>query len=542
MSYRALTVSSGDALFLPAPPRRGSSRFWVSGAKVAEAGYYKALLEHGVLDSLDFFENGLEAEHRFRHAGKACRRLPVLDLPEQSRRRSYDAVMTEFSEFEVWSVRGRYLPKASVIAVMHAMSMQFSLVKIGAAMLWDLYRPYDAMVCASETSRRTMEAMFDHLREKLARIGHRRRPRLPRLTTIPWGVDIPRRPPPRAAARRSLGFGRDDVVVLSFGRLTLTDKADFVAMLVPLARLARKVRPLAVRVVVAGADQDGLARILRRLAGPMGLGRALSVHANPDYEMRTRLYAAADVFLSLSDNIQETFGLTLLEAMAHGLPVVASDWGGYRDIVEPGATGLLVRTLWARSFEDLDSLACVMDHREVSFRLARQTSVDPEGVEAALSRLVREPALRRGMGQAGLERVRRRYAWPVVAREHRKLWRELEGLRRRAPGPAAAVDLPGSHDHAAIFGHYPSADLCDGLRIVSTEDESASERANPVFQTAGKESSAALEAAARAAAGPEGATAGRCCAAVEKAVGISRREARAALALGLKYGVLREAR
>ena len=42
------------------------------------------------------------------------------------------------------------------------------------------------------------------------------------------------------------------------------------------------------------------------------------------------LWAAADVFLSLVDNIQETFGITPLEAMAAGLPVVASDWDGYR--------------------------------------------------------------------------------------------------------------------------------------------------------------------------------------------------------------------
>ena len=44
-------------------------------------------------------------------------------------------------------------------------------------------------------------------------------------------------------------------------------------------------------------------------------------------------YAAADIFVSLSDNIQETFGLTPVEAMAAGLPVVASDWDGYRETI-----------------------------------------------------------------------------------------------------------------------------------------------------------------------------------------------------------------
>ena len=60
--------------------------------------------------------------------------------------------------------------------------------------------------------------------------------------------------------------------------------------------------------------------------------------------MRREVWHAADVFVSPSDNIQETFGLAVLEAMASGLPVVASDWDGYRDLVEDGQTGLLVPT------------------------------------------------------------------------------------------------------------------------------------------------------------------------------------------------------
>ncbi len=56
------------------------------------------------------------------------------------------------------------------------------------------------------------------------------------------------------------------------------------------------------------------------------------------------LYGAADVFLSLSDNIQETFGLTVVEALAAGLPVVASDWDGYKALVRDGISGYLVPT------------------------------------------------------------------------------------------------------------------------------------------------------------------------------------------------------
>ena len=46
----------------------------------------------------------------------------------------------------------------------------------------------------------------------------------------------------------------------------------------------------------------------------------------------------------MSDNIQETFGITPIEAMSAGLPVVVSDWDGYRDTVRDGIDGFRIPT------------------------------------------------------------------------------------------------------------------------------------------------------------------------------------------------------
>jgi D-inositol-3-phosphate glycosyltransferase len=64
-----------------------------------------------------------------------------------------------------------------------------------------------------------------------------------------------------------------------------------------------------------------------------------------DQELVGQLWAAGDIFLSLVDNLQETFGLTPLGAMAAGLPVVVSDWDGYRFTVRDGIEGFLAPTL-----------------------------------------------------------------------------------------------------------------------------------------------------------------------------------------------------
>ena len=63
-------------------------------------------------------------------------------------------------------------------------------------------------------------------------------------------------------------------------------------------------------------------------------------------ELKRQALSAADVALSLVDNTQ-AFGLAIAEAMAAGLPVIASNWNGYRDLVRHGVDGYLVPSRWA---------------------------------------------------------------------------------------------------------------------------------------------------------------------------------------------------
>lgn len=56
------------------------------------------------------------------------------------------------------------------------------------------------------------------------------------------------------------------------------------------------------------------------------------------------LYRSSDVYFSPSDTVQESFGMSLTEAMACGLPLIVSDWNGYKDVLIHGITGFKVPT------------------------------------------------------------------------------------------------------------------------------------------------------------------------------------------------------
>jgi D-inositol-3-phosphate glycosyltransferase len=213
-----------------------------------------------------------------------------------------------------------------------------------------------------------------------------------RITLIPSGVDAGRFRPGRGRAAR----GEHPVRILAVGRLV--ERKGFDDLVRAMAMV-----PEAEAVVVggrpaAGLADDPVARRLRELARENDVdGRVRLVGAVPREQMPD-WYRSADVLAC--PPWYEPFGLTPLEAMACGLPVVAAAVGGLTDTVVDGTTGVLVRPR------------------------------DPEALAAALRTLVADPHLRFRYGAAGRARVRRRYSWHRTAAELAALYADVAGVSR----------------------------------------------------------------------------------------------------------------
>ena len=154
-------------------------------------------------------------------------------------------------------------------------------------------------------------------------------------------------------------------------------------------------------------------------------------------ENRRTAWASADVFCSLSDNIQETFGITPIEAMAAGLPVVVSDWNGYRETVRDGIDGFRIPTLMSPAGLGDDLAASYALGIDIYDRYCgyacMMVAVDVEAVASAFWRIVASEDLRRRMGEAGRRRVRDTYDWAAIIPRYEELWAELAERRKAAP-------------------------------------------------------------------------------------------------------------
>ena len=157
--------------------------------------------------------------------------------------------------------------------------------------------------------------------------------------------------------------------------------------------------PHALLVVVG----DGRDRSLMDRMRPGARARVHLVGAMP-HERLPGYHAASEVFVAPAIG-QESFGIVLVEAMAAGLPVIASDIDGYREVVRDGVEGLLV------------------------------PPGDPNALGDALGRVLADPALAHRLAGAGRERARR-YRWDAVVGEVEQAYADAMARSSESGGPS----------------------------------------------------------------------------------------------------------
>ncbi len=162
------------------------------------------------------------------------------------------------------------------------------------------------------------------------------------------------------------------------------------------------------------------------------------------------------MFVSLSDNVQETFGLTLLEAMAAGLPVIASNWSGYRDIVRDRETGFLIPAYWSDCVSGVGPTTAWRLNGEPFWVMAQAVAVSIPATVRAMVQLALDADLRRTMGERGRELAQTTFSGPAIVGQSERLWTASLETSHAATFDGRAAMPPLTCDYFRTFGHYAS--------------------------------------------------------------------------------------
>ena len=446
------------------------------GKDVANLGLYQALAKYADLDSLAFLTAEAISPEQLNNAllpngGKT--RLQVSELLDFHAPCNCGVLLRGqpyIAELAWLRSAFRSNNAYSLLGLIHTLAPPMVREQIGAVSIAPV-QAWDALICTSPSVLTAMHNMFDqweeYLRQRLAADTIVR----PHLPLIPLGVDIELQQKARTNAharnfiREKLQIADQDILVLWVGRLSYFEKAFPQSMFIALQRAA-DYSGVSLHFAMVGWFPAGEEDYRLYQEAAQAYCSRVPVHFldGRNQSLLKQSWAAADIFLSLVDNPQETFGLSPVEAMAASLPVVVSDWDGYSYTVRDGLDGFLIPTLGGIAGGIGDELAARHSIGLISYQnyigaVAQHTAIDIEAAAQALTKLAINPALRRSMGENALKNVQDRFGWPTIARQYQDLFLELAEIRSMAPGQSLRKLHPLRGNPFADFACFATSNL-----------------------------------------------------------------------------------
>ncbi len=162
-----------------------------------------------------------------------------------------------------------------------------------------------------------------------------------KLNIVPCGFSAKEfMPINKLMARNFIGVNKDEYIILQLGRMVPRKGVDNVIKALPLIKLDN------IRLLIVGGDsdvafmEDPEIKRLQKIAVELNVHLKVTFVGRKDRQFLKYYYSAADIFITTP--WYEPFGITPLEAMACGTPVIGANVGGIKDTIEDGKTGFLV--------------------------------------------------------------------------------------------------------------------------------------------------------------------------------------------------------
>ena len=321
--------------------------------------------------------------------------------------------------------------------------------------------PWDAIICTSNSVRSSVETLLNAQEQYLSeRLGAKSFIR-PHLPVIPLGIhteDFVFSPEFKRQSRSKVTT--DDAIVIGYvGRLSFHAKSHPLVLYRTLSRIQNETKKNIILIECGWYPNTEIEKSYldahRKFAPNIQVVKLDGRKA----ENVSMTYAASDIFCSLVDNYQETFGITPLEAMASGIPVLVTDWDGYKDTVKNGEVGYRVKTksLPIDMGEDFAyRYATGIDtYDRYCGHLSSYVAVDTDDLHQKIKALITDNELRNKLGK--LEQIHaKEYDWSVIYKQYENLWSELNNIRINASRTDFINSIPSRISPYRYFETYPT--------------------------------------------------------------------------------------
>jgi len=304
-------------------------------------------------------------------------------------------------------------------------------------------RPPLAIACASPAARQACKSLvqqasvFEQLQIALPVIQH--------------GIEQAPVKGLASAARPEMRLGMDEFVLLYLGRLSSATKADL-PTLIAAFRSFSATRPAT--LILAGSHAEAETRkLLHQAAAESQSPKRIVIRENISESEKASLLAVADVFVSPVNSLQESFGLGIVEAMQHRLPIIATDWNGYRRLLRHGESAILIPTTADRdAMSRIGDLATLESAGHLHQLSSAAVKVSLSHLIKAMEVLEKDRKLAAALGQSAETAAKHLTITRMIDR-YLRMWHMMLGMCREISAPYSTL----STDIARSFLFYPSS-------------------------------------------------------------------------------------
>ena len=381
-----------------------------------------------------------------------------------------------FHEFQVdvWHDFG-YTQVSDLVSLRHLSGQNFSItVKTELPFLanaqlttYSALSNSDVLICSKPSVHKLIETAHRHVMREHT---------YPRICTIPHGV-MPEQidSEKKQDARYLLHLPEEATIILCSADFNLNNSVDTIPLIRAFQTIAKDRKD--VRLIVTGSDDyDSIDRIESHLKDSE-LGRQVLFMPDVGESARLMLLSATDIFILPSDSVYTDNGLEMLQAMARGIPVIATDdENGY---IDHGRTGFKIeKGCFPLSYQSLTDCFAFMPHYVRSIILSQGVMIDVQQVIKHLVLLIEDVSLRKSIGEAAMQYVSENHRLTKIIAEYEHLWsnlREEGSLMQLQTGveekseegwlPLLLSSIPQTTDEDTLLHITP-----DGEAVLETQD------------------------------------------------------------------------